>query len=352
MLLRQSCFRMGALALFLLLICACADSANHEKTFEEMSDDDALVEVGDRRLTKKEVTQKLQMVYDRALRQRGGNPSGAMRMVQREQAKIIDRFIDRRLFSDLAAAQKLVSPEVLNQSVESNLTKIANARKTTAEDLRKEKPDEYRYMREAFEEEVLINAYVASNIMPKVKVPDEMVSNYLAVVRAENQSVGMTNALVRAKLLGIAEICRKDSSLWEKLTHDVGEEVEGITEFSYDEFGDKCTADAVFGAKEGEVVGPFDEDDGYRLIKVVSITGEDGSPTGGVRACRQVFCSKEPEFFTWDFETTRRELRSQLSQRMIGEQLEAMRTNGTAVIRYPNGRNVWQRKKSAKTAEK
>lgn len=335
-------------------VSACSKDTRQEKTFEELSDSDVLAQVGDHCLTKKEVTQKLRLAYDNALKAEGGSPNGAMRIVQREQARMIDRFVDRRLFSDLAKSQNLVSADELQRTVESNLTQLASARKMTVSDFERNKPSEYRYVREAFEEDVLIRAYIATNIEPKVVVSDETVTGYLDAIKAENKSVAETNAVICAKLLGIADVCRKTPSLWAKVTVGVGEEDGSASEFSYDDFMEKQTADAVFGAKDGEVVGPLTETEGYRLVMVLSSTlGEDGSATGGVRVCRQVFCRKEPEFFTWDFETTRKELRNQLSQKRIAEELEAMRTNGTAVIRYPYGKDILQRpRKTEKKAQK
>ncbi len=344
-----------------LVIIGCSEhkeEALREMTIGEMSPNDVIVSVNGASLTKCEVSDKLSRVYKVALRQPGGNPNVAAQTARQEQDRIVDRFIERRLIADTAKRQNLMSADALSAQITSNLLSVAQSRKLSLADFEKKDPTTARYFRTMFEEDILIGAYIATNITPVDGITPLVVSNYLAEVDAENAIVAKTNELKKAELVSIRMKALAAPEKWDDLAENVGNADFDPREMEYDEFDDPNTAEKVFRTKVGGITEPIEEADGYRMVKVLAAT-EPGSTNSfgevsarGTRTCSQIYVEKEPLFLKWNFAETEKELRRQVAGQLMAQAVDAMKTNGLNRIVYPHGTNLWSRPKTPKAEDR
>ena len=354
---KNKAFATGLLALSFLgaaLLVGCdgrRDEPARNLTFDEMKPSDALVVVNGKRLTKQELADKLLRIYRNVLRKPGSNRNAAGQTVLRERGRLIDQFIARRVMADAATRQNLVPKDAVAKSVASNLAAVAAAKKLTVQEYEWRERDMARYLRDKFEEDVLIEAFIATNVTPHLGITPSLVSNYLETVDSENAVVAQTNALRRAQLVAIRDECLKDPGRWASVAEEVSVESSDESEVDYGEFQSSETAEAVFTTPVGGIAGPLEEEDGFRLVKVVAATtpGSTNSfgevAARGTRTCSQIYVEKDPLFMKWSFEETTEELKRQRLTARVNEFVAEARTNGTNVIEFPHGTDFWGRPK-------
>ncbi len=344
--------------LLAVLIVGCEKEKERprELTFNEMMPNDVLVSVNGKSLTKQEVFDKLSRIYQNVLRQPGSNKNVAGQTVMRERGRLIDQFIARRIMADAATRQNLVSKDRVQQIVTTNMTEFAKGRNLTLREYEWRERDMARYLRDMIEEDVLIEAFIATNITPYLEITPELVSNYLATVDAENAIVAKTNEIRRAELVKIREECLKNPDRWMAIAEKISLEDSSEGEVEYDDFMTPETAEIVFTTPVGGITQPIEEEDGFRLVRVVGATAQGSTNSfgevsaRGTRTCSQIYIEKEPLYMKWSFEDTTKELEQQRTTARVNAFIEESKTNGTNVIEFPHGTDFWGMPKVKKPA--
>lgn len=345
-----------AMLLLAALIVGCEKQKEQLRplTFNEMKPTDVMVSVNGKSLTKQEVFDKLSRIYQNVLRQPGSNKNVAGQTVMRERGRLIDQFITRRILADAATRQNLVSKDVVKAIVTTNLTEYAKERNLSLEEYEWRERNMARYLRDMIEENVLIEAFIATNITPHLEITPELVSNYLATVDAENAIVAKTNALRRAELVKIRDECLKNPDRWMPIAEKISLENSEEGEVEYDDFLTPETAETVFTTPVGGITQPIEEEDGFRLVKVVGATAQGSTNSfgevsaRGTRTCSQIYIEKDPLYMKWNFEDTTTELKQQRTTARVNAFVEESKTNGTNVIEFPHGTDFWGMPKAKK----
>ena len=343
---RFSCIAMLLLAV-LIVGCEKEKVRSRELTFSEMMPGDVLVSVNGKGLTKQEVADKLLRIYQNVLHQPGSNKNVAGQTVMRERGRLIDQFIARRILSDAATRQNLISKDKVKEIVTTNMTEFAKERGLTLKEYEWRERDMARYLRDMIEENVLIEAFIATNITPYLEITPELVSNYLATVDAENAIVAKTNEIRRAELLKIREECLKNPNCWMPLAEKISLEDSSEGEVEYDDFMTPATAEVVFTTPVGGITQPIEEEDGFRMVRVIGATAQGSTNSfgevsaRGTRTCSQIYIEKDPYFMKWSFEDTTKELEQQRTTARVDAFVEESKTNGTNVIEFPHGTDFW-----------
>ncbi len=110
---------------------------------------------------------------------------------------------------------------------------------------------------------------------------------------------------------------------------------------------------AIFQARVGEVVGPFETPESYELYQIASVKTPEKDAQGRQvqpesRCLYRIEVAKADEPVQMTFEQAAAELVHQAQMAAIDSRVELLKTNGLNRIVWPHGRNLWGRKKGDK----
>lgn len=327
--------------------CGKDESADGAKTYAEMSWKDVIVQVNDHKLRKREMEE----YWALNMKMLGTLPEQERKEAKSRMAEDMtaypNRFIEQSLLVDEAKRLKVLTESQAMEGAEILLSAVAKAKGLTKDEFFRQYSDTIWYHRKVAENRTWINALVAKDIPPIMETTPAVVSNYVGAIAEETAAMHATNRATVAMLEGV----KRDVMAGKADFTNVAEQI-SISDWNR---GDVSRAGldagaevrgAIFKARAGEVVGPFETKEGYELYRVVAIIpGERDSKGREVQPeTRRIHCievAKADEPVQYNFEQAAQDISRQMQMAAIAQRLELLKTNGLNRIVWPHGKNLW-----------
>ena len=320
------------------------------KLVETMAPEDVIVAVNGYPLTKRYFEEDMAITTKSLLKRHSGNPYGVREMIEERKRMYVPQFVMKRLLIDDAKRQHLLSDSEVRNAVGDYFKGLGKTSKKSAAKIWSSiKAQERPHVLYDVAERIWVNANVASNIPPLVKVDSAFVAKVQARVAEMNQETRKTNDTIRVKLLKWkADILAGKASFAElanKYSRDVGGPAgkDGYWgEFEQAEMSDRRIARPVFKLAKGEISDPLEDEEGYHLVKVLDIKPPERNAKGRLiqaelRKLAHIYLKKEPELIRQTDEAMFDDLRQQMQMQAIDYYANVLMTNGQNTVVYPHG---------------
>jgi len=270
------------------------------------------------------------------------------------QKNYVPMFVNQRLLIDRARELKLFSKEEIEQRVNEIVQKQAKARKKTVEQFMKSFPADFKYYLYEIEAQLLMNKLVKTHIPPVGEVTDELVEAFQKSIDEDNAGTTRTNEMKRVQMAEWKKDILANKVKFEDLAKKYNEDDyaddanPGLWgEFERGEFEDKRVQSAVFSLKVGEISDPVEDEDGYHLIKVVSVKAPERNDKGRViqdevRKVLHIYVKKLPLLIRDANDILKADLKRQMQVQAINRYLDDLKTNGVTRIEFPHGKNLFE----------
>lgn len=319
------------------------------KTLMEMAPADVIVSVNGVRLTKKQYLERCDQTMQR-LSQMPGMSKGKLSATGKFMArKYIPGFINMQLLEQEARRTGVLSGAALVDAIDKWIARAAKQSGMKVSAFLAQVPGGADSLKREAEENVLVEAVIATNVLPKVSVPDQLVTNAIEAVRAENATADATNALKVAQLNAFRGQIVAGADFG-KLADDYSEcnrSAPGNNgywgEFERKDISDAKMREAIFKLKPGELSEVLSDDEGFHLVKMLpykeGATNANGKASAESVSLAHILLRREPALEVSGPANMRKQLFEQIKQQILGEYIQSLRAK--AVIEYPNGTNFW-----------
>jgi hypothetical protein len=320
------------------------------KTIQEMAPDDVIVSVDGAVLTKRLFEQNIKRMLTRLVQrpnlQRGQITAMGRRYIQ----TYIPSYVNTQILMQEARRQGTLSEADLAAAVDAWIKHEAKSERKTADEFVKTVPGGAAALTNDAIQILLVEAVIATNVLSKVSVPDTVVQDTIAAIKAENEAISATNAVKVAWLKTLREqiAAGADFGKLADIHSQCQRSAPGCSgywgEFGRREFTEPKMRDAIFQLKAGEISDVLENDEGFHLVKLLAYTGAQTNVTGkAVQAetasLAHILIRSEPALEMSVPADLKKQLFEQFKQRRTAEYLEGLREK--AVISYPNGTNFW-----------
>lgn len=326
------------------------------KTLLEMAPDDVLVSVNGVTVTKRQLQANVERVM-RRLEQKPNVKKNQLTATARMMFHTyVPGFVSRQLLLQEARRSKVLTGAALASATEKWIAKAAVEAGTSSPTKYLEKvAGGAEALRHDAEEAVLIEAVVATNVLPKVVVSERFLKATIEAIKAENQSVDATNEMYIARLKSLREqiVAGADFGRMADIHSQCKRSGPGNNgywgEFERRDFLDSKMRDAIFSLKPGEMSDVLEDDEGFHLVKMLAHkNGLTNAVSAEVRvqeaSLAHILIRREPALEMSVPEDLKKQLFEQIKQREIEKYLTGLREK--ADIRYPNGTNFWRKGQS------
>ena len=320
----------------------------------EMSPTDVIVDVNGVPLAKGTYDRLIVLKYKSLMAKKGMTDLVAGKELEAFSKTYIKNFVAQRLLVDNAFAIGLVSTNEVRQFVEDKIRSLAKSRGKTPTEVVKGKGDEAHLWIYEMAISHIMDKLIAKEIPPKAEVSGEFVSEVKKQVATINAESAATNKLLRAKLKQRRDqlIANKEDFLKvAATTSDSTEENPSSDDGVWGEFeiGDFDTPEfntAVFSLPEGGISDVLEDENGYHVVKVLSITPAVKDELGRTqeqekRRLSHIYLDKAPLLIEESDVILTQDLKRQMQLQAVDEYVSNLSTNGVNKITYPHGINLF-----------
>lgn len=316
--------------------------------------DDVLVAVNGYPLTKK-MFDDISVLKAREISNRkGSNSAYANNQLAEFQKNYVTLFINQRLLIDQAYALKVIPKDELERRVNEAVQKQAAARKISVQKLVDTFPGDFRYALYDISSMMLMNALISKHIPPVGEVSDELVAAFQEAIKSDIEAAAKTNEMTRAAMLGWKNDILTNKVSFTELAKNYDQDDWADSEkpgywgeFERGEIEDKRVQSAVFSLKVGEISDPVEDDDGFHLIRVLSIKPPELNEKGRVvqdeiRKVEHIYVKKLPILIQDADDILKADLKRQMQLQAVNAYLENLKTNGLNRIEFPHGQHLFE----------
>ena len=325
-----------------------------EKTVDELKDDDVLVAVNGYPLTKK-VFDDLMLIKAKELsQQKGANGAYLSNQLADFKKRYINYFVDHRLLIDKARELKVLAQDELEKKVNEVVKGRAKGKKMTVEKYLRTFPGDFKYFLYETAEIILIESLVKKHIPPVAIVDEGFVAAFKQSIADDNVAFTKTNGMKRVQMLQWKTDIQEKKVTFEELAKKYNEDEDADDAkpgywgmFERGDFDDKRVQSAVFALKVGEISDPVEDDDGFHLIKVLSVKPPVRNEKGRIiqdetRTVSHIYVKKMPLFIEETDVALTADLKRQMQVQAVDRYVNDIKTNGVTRIEYPNGKNLFR----------
>lgn len=346
--------KIAGLLILAGLFAGCRKDDNGEKTYAELAWKDVIVQVNDHKLRKSEMEEFWRMNLKMVAAMPKQEQEAARQRVMQDMLAYPRRFIDRALLVDEAKRLKVLTESQATVCTEILLSALAKSKGMTKDEFFAKYSDSIWYHRKVAESRTWIDALTARDIKVPVDATPQVVSNYLGVIAEETAAAQATNRANFAMLERLREDVRTGKAVFTNVADRISIDNWDVGEVSRRGLDASATVRAaIFKAKAGEVVGPFEDPEGFELYQVARITPPEKDAQGREvqpesRYIYRIEIAKADEPVQMDFKQAERDFNHQMLMSAINQRLELLKTNGVNRIVWPHGKNLWGKKKGDK----
>ena len=320
------------------------------KSIDELSPEDVILIVNEAGLTKRAYDQVLSMKIAGISSREGMTDLVADKHMEAFQKTYFKKFIAQRLLVDHAFAIGVVTTNEVLRHVEKVVIELAKKRGKSAEHYLKNLGAKRQQTLYEFSIAYIMDKLIHEKIPPSMEVTEKFVKDVKAEVARMNAEAAVTNQLMKSRLQGWkAQIIAKNEDFLKIAARvsDPDEDNPSSDDGVWGEFeeGDLDTPEMrakVFALREGEISDVLEDDNGFHLIKVLSITSPVTNESGRVierekRKLSHIYLEKAPLLLEEGDIVLTHDLKKQMQLRAVDEYVSALSTNGVNRIINPHG---------------
>lgn len=343
-------------SLLVLAIAGCKPKApgvyvaQKEFAYEKLSAGAVLIEINGRKLTKGEFERylDLKVAIVRLVKSQMNDEMAALYR-KNMASKLFVEWQTKELLLQSAMAQKLeISDKVRAMRLE-NMAPRLRKRLENEEVAKKSLGNNYPFYLQESKRDLLINEFYRHKGILDVK--PEVVASQLEKLKIYNARAMATNRLVSVKGTNIFNEIKAGldfKEAFKKYNEDKDLADGGDMGWCFDtEIPQEELREVLFAAKVGEVLGPFDTEDGLHIVKVTDFSA--GGPTAGGTLeppsvkYSQITLRLAELSENFDEEELVKAIQKQRIRKLQLEQIKKLRME--AVIEFPNGTNLFTQAK-------
>ena len=271
----------------------------------------------------------------------------------------IERFVETQLMLQRARSEKLATADELRQKAEEGVGNFCRRYSVKESQLAESFPGGLDEVRKDAEDAWWVNSYIVKHAIKGKPVTDEVVTNILRDIEAENAAVAATNAAIKALLERVrADIVSGAASFDEMADKHSDDEHRGPGG-SWGVFrrSDLPDSDLIFDLAEGSVSDVLEDDDTYYIVRVDAKTPAQRNAEGKLVVPESVELSriqqaKDEYTILAHVDSLKADLQRQMDDLAVKADIE--RLAAEADIVYPHGTNFWTKveDKTEKVAER
>lgn len=325
-----------------------------EAIIGKLKDDDVVVAVNGYPLTKKVFDELMVLKVKQLSSRKDANSAYINNQLADFQKNYIPIFVNQRLLIDKANELKLFSQKEIEDIVNDRVRRQAESRKMSVEKFVKSFPGDFKYYLYEVQAKLLMDKIVKTNIPPVGEVSDELVAAFQKSIDEDNAATVATNGMKMAQLAEWKRDILAGKATFEELAEKYNEDEYADAdspgywgEFERGEFEDKRVQSAAFNLKVGEISDPVEDDDGYHLIKLISVKAPERNEKGRiiqdeVRKLMHIYVKKIPLLIRDTDDILKADLKRQMQIQAINSYLEDLKTNGVTRIEFPHGKKLFE----------
>lgn len=320
----------------------------------EMSPTDVIVDVNGAPLTKDTYDRLMVLKYKSLMAKKGMTDLVAGKKLEAFSKTYIKNFVAQRLLIDNAFAIGVVSTNEVQQFVEDKIQSLAKSKGKTSAEILKGKGDEARFWIYEMAISYIMDKLIDKEIPPKAEVSGEFVSEVKKQVASINAESTATNKILKAKLkqrrdqlIANNEDFLKVAATASDSTEENPSSEDGVWgEFEIGDFDTPEFNTAVFSLPEGGISDVLEDENGYHVVKVLSITPAVKDEFGRTqeqekRLLSHIYLDKAPLLIEESDVILTQDLKRQMQLQAVDEYVSNLSTNGVNKITYPHGINLF-----------
>ncbi len=305
-------------------------------------------------LTKKTFDEVMVLKAKQLTNVKGSNQAYLNNQLADFRRNYVPLFVNQRLLIDKARELNIIPKEELERRVNDVVQKQAKARKMTVEKFMRSFPGDFKYFLYETSARLLMNSIVAKHIPPVGEVSDGLVAAFQKSIDEDNAATMKTNEMKRVQMQEWKRDLLANKVTFEDLAKKYNEDEYADEdrpgywgEFERGQIEDKRVQSAVFSLKPGEISDPVEDDEGYHLLKVLSVTAPERNDKGRViqdemRKVMHVFVKKLPLLIRDTDDILKADLKRQMQLQAINRYLDDLKTNGVTKIEFPHGKKLFE----------
>lgn len=326
----------------------------NETVVDALKAEDVLVAVNGYPLTKKMFDELMVLKAKQLMNAKGANQAYLNNQLADFKKNYVPLFINQRLLIDKARELDVISKEELERRVNDIVQKQAKARKMPVEKFVRTFPGDFKYFLYETAARILMNGIVAKHIPPVGEVSDGLVAAFQKSIDEDNAGTLKTNEMKRAQMQAWKRDLIANKVTFEDLAKKYNEDEYADEdhpgywgEFERGQIDDKRVQSMVFSLKPGEISDPVEDDEGYHLLKVLSVTAPERNDKGRViqdemRKVMHIFVKKLPLLIRDTDDILKADLKRQMQIQAINRYLDDLKTNGVTRIEFPHGKKLFE----------
>ena len=325
-----------------------------ETIVDALQPEDVLVAVNGYPLTKKTFDEVMVLKAKQLTNVKGSNQAYLNNQLADFRRNYIPLFVNQRLLIDRARELSVIPKEELERRVNDIVEKQAKARKMTVEKFMRTFPGDFKYFLYETAARLLMNSIVAKHIPPVGEVSDGLVAAFQKSIEEDNAATVKTNEMKRVQMQEWKRDLLAKKVTFEELAKKYNEDEYADEdqpgywgEFERGQIEDKRVQSAVFSLKPGEISDPVEDDEGYHLLKVLSVKAPERNDKGRVsqdemRKVMHIFVKKLPLLIRDTDDILKADLKRQMQIQAINRYLDDLKTNGVTKIEFPHGKKLFE----------
>ena len=325
-----------------------------ETIVDALQPDDVLVAVNGYPLTKKTFDEVMVLKAKQLANAKGSNQAYLNNQLADFRRNYVPLFVNQRLLIDKARELNVIPKEELERRVNDIVEKQAKARKMTVEKFVRSFPGDFKYFLYETCARLLMNSIVAKHIPPVGEVSDGLVAAFQKSIDEDNAGTMKTNEMKRVQMQEWKRDLLANKVTFEDLAKKYNEDEYADEdqpgywgEFERGQIDDKRVQSAVFSLKPGEISDPVEDDEGYHLLKVLSVKAPERNDKGRViqdemRKVMHIFVKKLPLLIRDTDDILKADLKRQMQIQAINRYLDDLKTNGVTKIEFPHGKKLFE----------
>lgn len=325
-----------------------------ETVVDALKDGDVLVAVNGYPLTKKMFDEVLLLKAKQIMRRKDANQAYFNNQLADFKKNYIPMFVNQRILMDKARELGVFSQEEIEKLVNDTVKKQAKAAKMSVEKFVKSFPGDFKYYLYETEAMLLMNGIVKKHIPPVGEVDDGLVAAFQKAIDEDNAGITRTNEMKRAKMAEWKQDLVASKVKFEDLAKKYNEDDCADNdnpgywgEFERGQIDDKHVQSAAFNLKVGEISDPVEDEEGFHLIKVLSVKAPERNAKGRIiqdetRELMHIYVKKVPLLIRDANDILKADLKRQMQLQAINRYIDDLKTNGVTRIEFPHGKKLFE----------
>lgn len=315
-----------------------------------MQPTDVIVRVNESVLTK-EAYEKIMLFKAKSLSHKKGMNQYVMeKELDSFRHTYVKMFVAQRLLTDAAFAENIVTTNEVKQFVAETIDRRACATGRSSVEYLKSKGEEARFLIYELAVAYIMDKYVAKRIPPKAEVTPEFIAEVRKQVKLANAEATATNNLIKARLAAWRMQIVSQNEDFLKIAQAVSDpcldspsDESGVWgEFEMADLQPQELALAVFSLPLNGISEVLEDDNGYHVIKVLSITPPVKDVGGKTiesekRKLSHIYLEKSPLLIEESDFILTNDMKRQMQMQAVSEVVDLLSTNGINKISYPHG---------------